>query len=459
MTRTGSFAGSVDYVAPEEIRGDDDVDGRADVYSLGCVLYRCLTGEVAFPRDSELVTIYAHLEDPPPRPSDARSDLPPAMDGVIARALAKSREQRYATCMDLARAAADAIGATSHAPRTKRTNRRPSPEGARVAGRTPERNADPSLRRGRRRCSAPRGARSDAGRFRHPGASNAISDAAAVPPYARDGGHRRGRRDRVRVRTPRARPRQLPVRRNRPTGPSGGPQRRARARGQSVRDRQLSGLRHLLRPLVGAVAIDHGARPRRPRIRPGSVVAADGVLRVLRRACDGSGRARVPELQPPRGLYVPRSPVLALHRAQLRAVRDVGRMWPCRGWCRGRTWEHDVSVAQARSRDLSEREVPMHPGVLASPAVLVLDGDAADARGAAAVGPALCRARGRRTQRERAQLSTVGTDERARAGGSEARDPRVRRRNGGREEGQLGDRAPGRADSPQRRTRRSACSG
>ena len=113
MTRTGSFAGSVDYVAPEEIRGDDDVDGRADVYSLGCVLYHCLTGEVPFPRESELVTIFAHLEDPPPRPSDARSDLPSAMDGVIARALAKSRERRFATCIDLARAAADAIGATS----------------------------------------------------------------------------------------------------------------------------------------------------------------------------------------------------------------------------------------------------------------------------------------------------------------------------------------------------------
>ena len=162
MTRTGSFAGTVDYVAPEEIRGDDDVDGRADVYSLGCVLYRCLTGEVPFPRDSELVTIYAHLEDPPPRPSDTRSDLPTAMDGVIARALAKSREQRYATCMDLARAAADAIGATSPATRSKHTNPRASARNARVARRDPSRSADPAVRRGRRRCPPPRRARSDA---------------------------------------------------------------------------------------------------------------------------------------------------------------------------------------------------------------------------------------------------------------------------------------------------------
>jgi serine/threonine-protein kinase len=143
MTRTGSFAGSVDYVAPEEIRGDDDVDGRADVYSLGCVLYRCLTGEVPFPRDSELVTIYAHLEDPPPRPSDARGDLPPAMDGVIARALAKPREQRYATCMELARAAADAIGVTASA-HQRAEPAQPAPQASASSG--APRNRTPILR-------------------------------------------------------------------------------------------------------------------------------------------------------------------------------------------------------------------------------------------------------------------------------------------------------------------------
>jgi hypothetical protein len=82
---------------------------------LGCVLYRCLTGEVPFRRDSELVTIYAHLEDPPPRPSDVRRDLPPAVDRVIERALAKSRRERYPTCMELADAAERALGSTSSA--------------------------------------------------------------------------------------------------------------------------------------------------------------------------------------------------------------------------------------------------------------------------------------------------------------------------------------------------------
>jgi serine/threonine-protein kinase len=115
LTRSGSFAGTVDYVAPEQIRGESDLDARADVYSLGCVLYRSLAGEVPFPRESELVTIYAHLEDPPPLPSHVGRDLPAAMDRVIERALAKSREERYATCLDLVNAAGAAVGPTTSA--------------------------------------------------------------------------------------------------------------------------------------------------------------------------------------------------------------------------------------------------------------------------------------------------------------------------------------------------------
>jgi hypothetical protein len=110
LTRTGSFAGTVDYVAPEVIRGEPDVDGRADVYSLGCVLYRCVVGEVPFPRESELVTIFAHLNDAPPRPSERQPGLPSAIDVVIERALAKSREGRFETCGELAAAAASAMG-------------------------------------------------------------------------------------------------------------------------------------------------------------------------------------------------------------------------------------------------------------------------------------------------------------------------------------------------------------
>jgi serine/threonine-protein kinase len=97
LTRTGSLMGTVDYVAPEQIRGED-VDGRADVYSLGCVMYRCLTGEVPFPRNSEITTIYAHLNDPAPRPSPHRKSLRAGFDEAIERALAKSPDDRFPTC-------------------------------------------------------------------------------------------------------------------------------------------------------------------------------------------------------------------------------------------------------------------------------------------------------------------------------------------------------------------------
>lgn len=108
LTRTGQFVGTVDYVAPEQILGQS-IDGRADVYSLGCVLYRCLTGEVPFPRDTEVATVYGHLEDPPPVPTERSSDLPRAIDGVVARALAKSRDARFSSCVELSDEAAAAL--------------------------------------------------------------------------------------------------------------------------------------------------------------------------------------------------------------------------------------------------------------------------------------------------------------------------------------------------------------
>jgi len=100
----GQLMGTIDYVAPEQIAGEE-VDGRADVYSLGCVLYECLVGQPPFRRDSDLAVVFAHLETESPAPSAERPELPAALDGVIARALAKEPEQRYASCRELARAA------------------------------------------------------------------------------------------------------------------------------------------------------------------------------------------------------------------------------------------------------------------------------------------------------------------------------------------------------------------
>ena len=76
--------GTIDYVAPEQIAGEE-IDGRADVYSLGCVLYECLVGQPPFRRDSDLAVVFAHLETESPAPSAERPELPAALDAVIAQ--------------------------------------------------------------------------------------------------------------------------------------------------------------------------------------------------------------------------------------------------------------------------------------------------------------------------------------------------------------------------------------
>jgi serine/threonine-protein kinase len=105
----GELMGTVDYVAPEQIRGDP-VDGRADVYALGCLLYEALTGELPFARTSDVATIYAHLEEDPQPASDRRPDLPGDIDAVLSRAMAKERDERYDTCSALVEDARSALG-------------------------------------------------------------------------------------------------------------------------------------------------------------------------------------------------------------------------------------------------------------------------------------------------------------------------------------------------------------
>ena len=106
LTEVGMFVGTLDYVAPEQIRGEA-TDARADVYALGCVLYHALTGAAPFDRDSDVATIQAHLNDPPPRVG--RGELPASLDAVIAHALAKDPAERYPSAGDLARAAREAV--------------------------------------------------------------------------------------------------------------------------------------------------------------------------------------------------------------------------------------------------------------------------------------------------------------------------------------------------------------
>ena len=108
LTGDRGFVGTIDYVSPEQIEGTP-VDARADVYSLGCVLYECLTGVRPYDRDSELAVVFAHLNEPPPKATDARPELPAAFDDVFGNALAKSRNERYSSCGELATAARAAL--------------------------------------------------------------------------------------------------------------------------------------------------------------------------------------------------------------------------------------------------------------------------------------------------------------------------------------------------------------
>lgn len=99
FTSVGQFVGTLDYVAPEQISGKP-VDGRCDVYSLGCVVYEMLAGGPPFERDDDMALLWAHQYDPPPPVSSRQPDLPAAVDELLATALAKSPEDRWSSCLE-----------------------------------------------------------------------------------------------------------------------------------------------------------------------------------------------------------------------------------------------------------------------------------------------------------------------------------------------------------------------
>ena len=123
LTMSGQVLGTIDYVAPEQVEGGQ-VDGRADQYSLGCVLFECLTGVVPFRRDSELAVLWAHVNDPPPRVGEYRPDLPAGLDEVVDRALAKAPGDRHPSCAALVAAAEAALVGTAPADLRHRVGRR-----------------------------------------------------------------------------------------------------------------------------------------------------------------------------------------------------------------------------------------------------------------------------------------------------------------------------------------------
>ena len=88
LTGTGTFLGTLDYIAPEQIEGKP-VDGRADQYALACAAYELITGVPPFQRDDAMAVMYAQISEPPPAVTARRPELPVAVDAVFARALAK----------------------------------------------------------------------------------------------------------------------------------------------------------------------------------------------------------------------------------------------------------------------------------------------------------------------------------------------------------------------------------
>lgn len=100
--------GTADYAAPEQARGAD-VDARADIYALGCVLFRALAGVVPYDRMSELDKVLAHIHEPPPRLLDAAPELPPRLAEVLLRALAKHLRSRQQSAGALAEEALAAV--------------------------------------------------------------------------------------------------------------------------------------------------------------------------------------------------------------------------------------------------------------------------------------------------------------------------------------------------------------
>ena len=108
LTRTGLFVGTIDYAAPEQIKGWP-VDARADVYSLGCMLFEMVAGGPPFRRENEYATMYAHTTEPPPALSSVAQGVPPALDAALARALAKHPDERFPSAGDFARAVAAAV--------------------------------------------------------------------------------------------------------------------------------------------------------------------------------------------------------------------------------------------------------------------------------------------------------------------------------------------------------------
>jgi YVTN family beta-propeller protein len=123
LTETGQFLGTAGYVAPEQIERRP-VTARADIYSLGCVLYECLAGEAPFSGDSLMGVLWGHLHEPPPSLDERRPELPAGIDTLVATAMAKEPAERFGSCRELIEAARAELVPSRGAPEAQPRRRR-----------------------------------------------------------------------------------------------------------------------------------------------------------------------------------------------------------------------------------------------------------------------------------------------------------------------------------------------
>jgi serine/threonine-protein kinase len=109
LTMPGQALGSMDYMAPEQIRGEP-VTGAADIYSLGCVMFECIQGRPPFADRQGMRVLWAHLQDEPPDPCAQRNDIPAGFTEALRRALRKEPSERPATSVEYARSLSQAAG-------------------------------------------------------------------------------------------------------------------------------------------------------------------------------------------------------------------------------------------------------------------------------------------------------------------------------------------------------------
>jgi transcriptional regulator with XRE-family HTH domain len=133
LTSAGMLVGTLDYLAPELIQGQH-IDGRCDVYSLGCIMYQALSGRVPYPTEHDVAKIWAHVESPAPSLTETAPDLPARLDDILKRAMAKDPSNRYPTAGEFCEEAAEVVGTPAaaaglgtpspkHAPRLARGRR------------------------------------------------------------------------------------------------------------------------------------------------------------------------------------------------------------------------------------------------------------------------------------------------------------------------------------------------